>query len=383
MNTLFLRSGAKNLLLPLFCLLLSWSVTAQKGQALTEAGAIKIVSIVDSLEHPWGMAFLPDGRMLVTERPGRLRIVGADSTLSEPVEGTPEVYNVDQGGLLDVALDPDFAENGYIYLSFAHMGEDSLASTAFGRGQWADDRIEDFETLFVQEYKLKGGKHFGGRIEFTGEDMLYFTMGERYQFDPAQDLTNHLGTIVRLHRDGTVPDDNPFAEASDSKPEIYSYGHRNIQAAAVDPATGTLWVTEMGPMGGDELNKVEAGENYGWPVVSWGDNYDNTKIPDPTTRPEFTDAAIQWSPTISPSGMVFYTGDAFEAFQGNALIGGLTAGGIIRVAVNGDSAEDLERITIGARVREVAQAPDGTLYVLTDAENGQLFHLRPFTENGK
>ncbi|WP_116105935.1 PQQ-dependent sugar dehydrogenase [Lewinella sp. IMCC34191] len=383
MNTLYLRSAAKACLLTAVCLLVTHTLTAQKGQALTEAGAIKIVPIVDSLEHPWALAFLPDGRMLVTERPGRLRIVAADSTLSAPVEGTPEVYNVDQGGLLDVALDPDFADNGYIYLSYAQMGEDSLASTAFGRGRWVDDRIEDFETLFVQEYKLKGGKHFGGRIEFTGEDMLYFTMGERYQFDPAQDLTNHLGTIVRLHRDGTIPDDNPFAEASDSKPEIYSYGHRNIQAAAINPATGILWVTEMGPMGGDELNQVMAGKNYGWPVVSWGDNYDNTKIPDPTTRPEFTDAAIHWSPTISPSGMVFYTGAIYEAWQGNALIGGLTAGGIIRVAVDGDTAEELERIPIGGRVREVAQAPDGTLYVLTDAENGQLFHLRPFTEDGK
>ena len=383
MSTRILRTGAHPLLFTLFCLLISLSVTGQKGQALTEAGAVKIVPIIDGLVHPWGMAFLPDGRMLITEREGRLRVLRADSTLSEPVEGLPELLSYGQGGLLDVALDPDFAENQYVYLSFSHPGQDSLVSSAFGRGRWVDDRIEDFETLFVQDYKLKGPNHFGGRIEFTDDGMLYFTMGERFQFDPAQNLSNHLGTVVRLNTDGTVPDDNPFVGQEDALPEIYSYGHRNIEAAAIDPATGTLWVTEMGPMGGDELNPVMAGNNYGWPVVSWGDNYDGSEIPDPTSRPEFADAAIHWSPTISPSGMVFYTGDVFEAWKGNALIGGLTAGGIIRVAVDGTSAEELERIPIGARVREVAQAPDGTLYVLTDAENGQVFHLRPFPDDGK
>ena len=383
MYSLFPRPAAPSVFLMLFCCLLSWSTSAQKGQALTEAGAVKIVPIVDSLEHPWGLTFLPDGRMLITERPGRLRILEADSTLSEPVEGLPELLAYGQGGLLDVALDPDFAENQFVYLSFSDPGQDSMVSSAFGRGKWVDDRLEDFETLFVQDYKMKGPNHFGGRMEFAEDGMLYFTMGERFQFDPAQDLSNHLGTVVRLNKDGSVPDDNPFVGQQDALPEIYSYGHRNIQAAAINPATGTLWVTEMGPMGGDELNEVKAGENYGWPVVSWGDNYDNTKIPDPTTRPEFTDAAIHWSPTISPSGMVFYTGDVFEAWRGNALIGGLTAGGIIRVAVNGSSAEELERIPIGARVRDVVQAPDGTLYVLTDADNGQLFHLRRFTEDGK
>ncbi|WP_116126687.1 PQQ-dependent sugar dehydrogenase [Lewinella sp. IMCC34183] len=366
--------------LPLFLCLLSGTLLAQKGQALTEAGAIKIVPIVDGLEHPWGMAFLPDGRMLITERPGRLRILEADSTLSEPVAGLPELLAYGQGGLLDVALDPDFADNQYVYLSFSDPGQDSMVSSAFGRGRWVDDHIEDFETLFVQDYKMKGPNHFGGRMEFTGDGMVYFTMGERFQFEPAQDLSNHLGTVVRLNNDGTVPQDNPFADEDGALPEIYSYGHRNIQAAAIDPATGQLWVTEMGPMGGDELNQVHAGENYGWPVVSWGKNYDDTNIPDPTTRPEFADAALYWSPTISPSGMVFYTGDVFAAWRGNALIGGLTAGGLVRVAVNGDEAEELERIPIGARVRDVVQAPDGTLYVLTDADNGQLFHLRPFMD---
>lgn len=370
-------------MLAFLCLFLSWAVTGQNGEALTEAGPVKIVPIVDGLEHPWGMAFLPDGRMLITERAGRLRILQSDSTLSEPVEGIPELLSYGQGGLLDVVLDPDFEENQFVYLSFADGGQDSMASSAFGRGRWVDDRIEDFETLFVQNYKLQGPNHFGGRIEFTDDGMLYFTMGERFQFDPAQDLSNHLGSIVRLNTDGTVPDDNPFVGQENALPEIYSYGHRNIEAAAIDPATGMLWVTEMGPMGGDEFNAVEAGKNYGWPVVSWGDNYDGSKIPDPTTRPEFADAAIHWSPTISPSGMVFYTGDAFEAWQGNALIGGLTASGIVRVAVDGTTAEEVERIPMGVRVREVAQAPDGTIYVLSDAENGQLFHLRPFDENGK
>ncbi|THH40687.1 PQQ-dependent sugar dehydrogenase [Neolewinella litorea] len=352
------------------------SLQAQKGQVVTDAGTVQVKTLIDSLDHPWGMAFLPDGRMLVTERPGRLRIVQPDTTLSEPVAGTPEVLNWGQGGLLDVVLDPDFANNQYIYLSFAEPAGDSLASSAFGRGRWVDDRIEDFEVLFSQEPKLKGPNHYGGRLVFADDGTLFFTLGERFQFDPAQDLSNHLGTVVRLNADGSIPDDNPFVDRDGAQAAIYSYGHRNIEAGAIDPATGKLWLAEMGPLGGDEFNAVAAGNNYGWPVVSWGDNYDGTEIPDPTTRPEFADAAIHWTPTISPSGMVFYSGDLFPEWRGSALIGGLTASGIVRVSVDGDTAQEVERIPLVVRVREVAEAPDGSIYVLTDAAAGKLLHLR-------
>ena len=368
-------------LLPFVLLLAFAPLTAQKGQAVTQAGAVKIETIVDSLDHPWGLAMLPDGRILLSERPGQLRVLDLrDSTLSDPIDGVPEVYAEGQGGLLDVVLDPDFATNRYVYLSYADPGPDSTASSAFGRGRWTGEAIEDFEPLFVQEYKLQGQKHFGSRIVFDSSGHIFFTMGERFQFEPAQDLKNHLGTVVRLNRDGSVPDDNPFVGSDTARAEIYSYGSRNIQAAAIDPATGQLWVAEMGPMGGDEFNAIQSGNNYGWPVVSWGDDYDGSPRPDPTTRPEFADAAIHWSPTISPSGLIFYTGDLFPEWKGSAMIGGLTASGIVRVAVDGMDAEEVERIPLVARTRALMQAPDGSIYVLTDADNGKVLHLRPLRE---
>ena len=378
-----LRSGypLPALLLALFLPLL---LPAQKGQAVTEAGAVKIVTLVDSLDHPWGMDFLPDGRILLTERAGHLRVLDlADTTLSDPIAGVPEVYADGQGGLLDVVLHPDFADNQFVYLTFAEMDADSMSSTALGRGRWTGDRLEDFTTLWVQQPKIKGTKHYGGRIVFAPDGKLFVVVGERYQFEPAQDLASHLGKVIRLNDDGTVPDDNPFVDDAEAEDAIFSYGHRNIQAAAIDPATGTLWVTEMGPMGGDEFNAIEAGKNYGWPLVSWGDDYDGEDIPEPTTRPDLTDAAYHWSPTISPSGMIFYTGDVFPEWQGSALIGGLTASGIVRMSVDGMQAEETERIPLVVRVREVAQAPDGTIYVLSDSDNGLLLHLRPLKQPGK
>ena len=337
--------------------------------------------MIDSLDHPWGLAFLPDGRLLVTERAGHLRIVNlVDTTVSEPIAGLPELYVEGQGGLLDVALDPDFADNQYVYLTYAEPGEDSTASTALGRGRWVNDALEDFAPIFVQEPKIKGEKHFGSRIVFAPDGKLMLALGERFQFEPAQDLKNQLGTTLRLNPDGSVPDDNPFVGNDTARAEIYSYGNRNIQAAAIDPATGNFWVAEMGPMGGDEFNLIEAGKNYGWPLVSWGDDYDGSPRPDPTTRPEFTDAVIHWSPTISPSGLLFYTGDLFPAWKGSAMIGGLTASGIVRVEVDGDTAREVERIPLVARTRALAQAPDGSIYVLTDSDQGKVLHLRPLRE---
>ena len=362
---------------------LSTVATAQKGQVITDAGAVKVVTLQKNLNHPWGMAFLPDGRLLFTERAGQLRVLNNDSTLSDPLEGVPKVFNQGQGGLLDVALDPDFASNQRVYLSFAEPGEDSTASTALGYGTLRDDRLEDFTVIFRQEPKVPGPNHFGGRVVFAPDGNLFLTLGERFKFDPAQDLSSHLGTVVRLKPDGSVPEDNPFVGQADAKNEIWSYGHRNTESAAIDPATQKLWIVEMGPMGGDELNQPAAGKNYGWPVVSWGKNYDGTDIPNPPTHPEFADAAIHWTPTISPSGMIFYTGNMFPAWQQSALIGGLTASGLVRVQVDGEQAEEVERIPLAARVRDVAQAPDGSIYVLTDEKNGKILRLETMDDQAR
>ena len=368
----------------LLALCLTLPAAAQSGQQvgslIAEAGPIAVIDVTGGLERPWGMTFLPDGRMLVTERPGRLRIVEADGTVSEPVGGTPTVYAQGQGGLLDVALDPDFGENGYVYLSYAKPGPGGSAATALGRAVMQGDSLAGWEELFVQEPFITGPNHFGTRIAFGLDGHLFLTMGERFQFDPAQDLGNHLGTIVRLHRDGSVPDDNPFVGQADAEDEIWSYGHRNLEAAVVHPETGDLWVAEMGPLGGDELNRVEKGKNYGWPVVSWGMNYDGTDIPNPPTRPEFADAVTEWTPVISPSGMAVYTADVFPAWTGSVMIGSLSQQGIMRVAVGADGSVTKELVPLGARIREVEAGPDGHLYVLTDASDGHIWRLEPLGE---
>jgi glucose/arabinose dehydrogenase len=347
---------------------------SQNQTVITDAGDIKVENLASGLNHPWGMTFLPDNRLLVTERSGDLRILDNNNQLSDPLPGVPEVFARGQGGLLDVVLDPDFENNQLVYLSYAEPGENG-ASTAVGRGKFNNDEIQDFQVLFSQEPKVSGPNHFGGRIVFDSDNTFFLTLGERFKFDPAQNLDNHLGTIVRLNKDGSIPGDNPFVNDEDAEDAIYSYGHRNIESAAIDPATGLLWIAEMGPLGGDELNQPKAGNNYGWPVVSWGKNYDGSEIPDPPTHPKFADAKIQWTPVISPSGMIFYTGDKFPEWKGTALIGGLTASGLVRVAVNGQSAEEVERIPLGARIRDVLQAPNGSVYVLTDQRNGNVWRL--------
>lgn len=356
-------------------------LTAEVESIDTSAGPVVVEEVVSGLDHPWGMAFLPDGRLLITERPGQLRLLDTENTLSEPLKGTPEVFKEGQGGLLDVALDPDFARNRLVYLSFAQPGEGG-ASTALGRGKLVDGAIEDFEVIFTQEPKIDGPNHFGGRIAFRDDGTLFLTLGERFQFDPAQDLSNHLGAIVRLNHDGSIPDDNPFVGDAKAEDAIWSYGHRNVESAAIDKRSGRLWVAEMGPLGGDELNQPESGKNYGWPTVSWGRHYDGGDIPDPTTRPEFADAVRHWTPVISPSGMVFYSGDAFPEWQGSALIGGLSDQGVVRVAIDGTQVTEEERLPLKARIRDVEQGPDGSVYVLTDQADGDLWRLQPMDVAG-
>ncbi len=350
---------------------------AQPPQSVeTQAGRIRVEALAEGLVHPWGMAFLPDGRMLITERPGRLRILATDNTLSEPLAGVPEVFAQRQGGLLDVALDPDFASNRQVYLSFAEPGEGG-ASTALGRGRLTEGRIEDFKVIFRQQPKVGGGNHFGGRIVFTHQGTLFLTLGERFKFDPAQDTSNHLGTIVHLTHDGAPAPGNPFIGDDQARDEIWSYGHRNIESAALNPATGQLWIAEMGPRGGDELNLPEPGGNYGWPVVSWGEHYDGSDIPDPPSRPEFARSIRHWTPVISPSGMAFYTGEAFPEWQGSLLIGGLSSQGLVRLELDGQTVTDEERIALGARIRDVEQGPQGRVYVLTDQDDGGVWRLQP------
>jgi glucose/arabinose dehydrogenase len=341
----------------------------------SSAGPITVEAVAGGLVHPWGMDWLPDGRIIVTERPGRVRLVEA-GRLSAPLAGAPAVWARGQGGMLDVRVDPAFEDNRRVWLAFSEAGEGG-ASTALGHGRFEDGRLHDFATVFRMEPKTSGRNHFGARIVFAEDGSLFLTLAERYEFDPAQDLGDHLGTIVRIRPDGSPHPDNPFLDREGAQPEIWSYGHRNIQAAALEPGTGRLWVAEMGPRGGDELNLVERGANYGWPEVSWGSHYTLLPIPDPPSRPEFRDAVKQWTPVIAPSGMTFYTGERFEAFQGDLLIGGLQAAGIVRLRLDGTAVAEEERIVLGARTREVAQGPDGAIYVLIDRDEGAIWRLTP------
>jgi aldose sugar dehydrogenase len=342
----------------------------------SRAGKIAVEELATGLDHPWGMAFLPDGRLLVTEREGRLRILSTDGKLSAPVLGVPKVHTRGQGGLLDVALDPDFRTNAMIYVSYAEPWGGN-AATALARAKLGGGALEDLKVIFQQKPNVSGNGHFGGRIVFSRDGRLFLTTGDRQKLAPAQDLMSHLGKVIRLNRDGSVPADNPFVGRADAKPEIWSYGHRNIQGAAIEPATGVLWTLEFGPSGGDELNKPEAGKNYGWPLVSWGSHYDGRDIPDPPTRPDLADAVKYWNPAISPSGMIFYSGAAFPQWKGNILIASLGERALVRLKLDGGKVTDEERIDLSARIRDVEQAPDGSVYVVTDDSNGSVLRLSP------
>lgn len=351
----------------------------------TETGAIQVSTIASGLSHPWAIAFLPgDGGMLVTERPGNLRRIGSDGSVSEPVEGVPEVDARGQGGLLDVALDPQFQENRLVYLSFAEAGEGGNG-TAVARGRLNEDlsALEDVEIIFSQQPKVQSRAHFGSRLVFDGEGHLYVTLGERSQAKfrgQAQDLDSHLGKIVRINPDGSVPDDNPFVGQDDTLPEIWAYGVRNVQAAALHPETGLLWEIEHGPRGGDELNIIEPGANYGWPLVTLGVEYSGGTIGEGLETAEgMVDAIYTWTPVIAPSGMMFYGGDAFEEWQGDLFVGGLASTALVRLELDGDSVTHEERLLepLGLRIRDVAEGPDGAIYVATDEQNGGILRIAP------
>lgn len=359
--------------------LLATPVAAQDARTVdTKSGTVRIETIARGLEHPWGLAFLPDGRMLVTERPGRLRIVTRDGSLSPPVAGTPSVAARGQGGLLDVAVSPSFAKDQLVYLSFSEPGAGGVAGTALMRARLTSEaKLEEAKVIFRQTPKVDGGQHFGSRIVFGRDGAIFLTLGDRGKFTPSQDLSSTIGKVVRIMPNGAPAKDQPFAGRSDVAPEIFSYGHRNIQGAALDPRTGDLWVNEMGPRGGDEVNLVRGGRNYGWPLVSWGDHYDGRPIPKPDTRRDLAGSALHFPSTVAPSGMSYYDGALFPAWRGSMLMGGLVARAIIRLEITGERAAEAERIPINARVRDVRTGPDGAVYALTDASQGSLLRLAP------
>jgi glucose/arabinose dehydrogenase len=355
--------------------------------------AFQTTVVAQGLKFPWSLAFLPDGRMLVTEKPGALRIIGKDGSVSAPVAGVPEVMNKGQGGLLDVALDPAFAKNRLIYLSYAEPNADGTNNTAVARGklvEGASPHIEGLMVIYHQRPSLPVSIHFGSRLVFARDGKLFVTQGERFVPEgqkQAQDLGSLLGKIVRLNPDGTVPKDNPFVGKDGTRPEIWSYGHRNIQAATLHPQTGELWTVEYGPQGGDEINVARRGKNYGWPIISYGVNYGPAKAPitgGETQRPGMEQPLYYWDPVIAPSGVIFYTGSLFPAWKGSMLISGqqpqgLSGGNITRLTIKNERVIGEERLDIPgvANWRDIRQGPEGAVYLLQGGPMGKVIKLTP------
>jgi glucose/arabinose dehydrogenase len=333
-------------------------------------------NVVVGLEHPWALAFLPDGRMLVTERPGRLRLVSRDGALSPPLTGVPAVLARGQGGLLDIALSPGFVQDHLVYLSFAEPGG-AGGGTAVARGRLGERGLEGTQVIWRQEPKVSGYNHWGSRLVWRPDGTLFVTLGERFGYpELAQDLSTTLGKIVRINADGSVPRDNPFVGREKARPEIWTYGHRNVQAAALD-ADGELWTVEHGARGGDELNNPQPGRNYGWPVITYGVDYSGARIGYGTSAPGMEQPVYYWDPVIAPSGAVFYTGDPFPGWRGDLFVGSLQPGRLVRMRLRNHRVVLEERYVIGRgeRVRDVRQGPDGFLYLLTDHPKGRLVRL--------
>lgn len=340
--------------------------------------AYVVNEIVEGLEHPWAMAFLPTGDILVTERAGRVRLVRDGELVEEAVEGAPSVEATGQGGMLDIVLHPDFDSNGFVYISYSKAVQGGL-TTAVARARWENDRLEGLEDVFVADAAASAGQHFGSRIVFDPDGMMYVTVGERGQQEPAQNLTDHIGTTVRLHDDGRAPSDNPFVDREDALDEIFTFGNRNAQGMAVHPETGEIWQNEHGPRGGDEINRMVAGGNYGWPDYSFGDHYDGQPISDPEPNSGIELPLLHWTPSIAPSGMAFYTGDRFPEWRGHVFNGALAHEHLRRVAFEGTEPVHEEELLVeyGERIRDVRDGPDGYLYFLTDSDDAVLARLEP------
>ena len=364
-------------LLLVLCLIAASAAQAQTFRS--EEHSFTVTKVIMGLAHPWALVFLPDGRMLITERPGRLRIAKDGKLDPEPVSGLPTVTPHGQGGLMDVALHPDYAKNGLVYWSFAGKGADGIG-TEVARGKLVGNRIEGAEVLFRQSPKGTTGRHFGSRLVFDRAGFLYITLGDRGEMERAQKPDDHAGSVIRLHDDGRVPKDNPFVGRPGWKPEKYTLGNRNMQGAALHPVTGALWTHEHGPQGGDEVNVIRAGVNYGWPVITYGANYGTgTKIGEGTHKPGMAQPLHRWVPSIAPSGMAFYTGERFPRWKGDLFVGALRDQMLVRLRLDGEKVVREERMLQGVlgRIRDVRAAPDGNLYLLTDEPAGILARLDP------
>jgi len=365
-----------------FLLLIGWLTLTACVTADDEAWPFTATPVA-KFEEPWAMTFLPDGRLLVTEKPGRLLVVTQDGQKSKTVSGLPDVDYGGQGGLGDIVLHPDFADNGVVYLSYAEAGDDNTRGAAVARGRLELDddggSLHGMTVLWRQSPKVSGRGHYGHRIALSADGYLFISSGDRQKFDPAQDMQGNLGKIVRLNEDGSVPEDNPFFEQGGVTAEIWTLGHRNPLGIAFD-SQGRLWNQEMGPRHGDELNLVKPTLNYGYPLVSNGDHYSGKKIPDHDTRPDLEAPKAYWVPAISPAGLMFYDGELFADWKGNAFLGGLSSESLVRVEFDGDNAREAERFEMGARIREVEQGPDGAIWLLEDdrkSSKGRLLKLTP------
>lgn len=339
---------------------------------------VRTTVVAEGLERPWAIEFLPDGRMLVTERPGHLRVIGTDGSVSKPLEGVPKVYARGQGGLLDIALSPRFAEDRMLYLSYAEPG-DGGAGTAVARARFADSSVQDLHVIWRQVPKVRGGNHWGSRLVFANDGTLFVTLGDRFNYrDQAQDLSNTIGKIVRIQPDGSIPKDNPFVGREGARPEIWSYGHRNIQAAALHPQTGLLWTVMHGARGGDELDQPQAGRNYGWPVITYGVDYSGAKIGEGTAREGMEQPVYWWDPVIAPSGAQFYTGDRLPGWKGDLLVGSLNPGALVRLRIeDGRVVREVRHLPDVGRVRDVKQGPDGLVYLAIDSADGKVLRVEP------
>ena len=346
----------------------------------SEAQRFRAVTVTEGLEFPWGLAFLPDGRMLVTERPGRLRLVTADGRLDpKPVDGLPPIAAINQGGLLDIVLHPDFAKNGWIYLSYAAEGAGGYGTEVL-RGRLEGHALRNVQVIFRMQPKSKPGHHFGSRLVFDRQGYLYITLGDRGEMERAQRLDDHAGSVIRLHDDGRVPADNPFVGKPGAKPEKFTLGNRNIQGAALHPQTGEVWAHEHGPQGGDEINIIRAGVNYGWPIITYGRNYvTGTKIGEGTSKPGMAQPLLYWTPSIAPSGMAFYTGNRFPQWRDNLFVGALAGQMLVRLQLDGERIVKQERLLENAlgRIRDVRNGPDGLLYLLIDSSQERIVRLEP------
>jgi glucose/arabinose dehydrogenase len=367
------------LILPAFMWALAFSSAALAQTYQSDEHAFRVVTVVRGLEQPWSLAFLPDGRMLVTEKAGRLRVINQGTLEPQPIAGLPQVTVHGQGGLHDVVLHPEFEKNQLVYLAYAARGEDGVG-TELARGRLAGSRLEDVQVLFRQSPKGRSGNHFGGRIVFDRAGYVYLTLGDRGEMPRAQKPEDHAGSVIRLHDDGRVPQDNPFVGKAPWKPEKFDLGHRNQQGAALHPETGVLWTHEHGPQGGDEVNVIRAGANYGWPVITYGVNYGiGTKIGEGTAKPGMEQPIHYWVPSIAPSGMAFYTGDRFPRWKGNLFVGALRDQMLVRLQLDGTQVVKEERLLKNAlgRIRDVRAGPDGFIYLLTDERDGILARLEP------